>query len=191
MKIKRNRSKTPVKLIVIVAACVIVLAGGYATLALNQSWWPFMSQNNNAAETPATDTPSNPTAGNDTSVDEDSNIIQDGEGTKEETVKEDQSKNTGTADFTLTLNVTNPSANQVRIGTFIYRDPVTSSGTCSLTLTKGSSTISRSVGIQPVSKYSTCKFDPINNVASGTWKVNVKVTIDGKSATASKEVTVQ
>lgn len=186
MKTNKSRTKTPVKLLLIVAGVIILLAGAYTALAATQSWWPFTSQNNNTEQSPSTPPPSDNNDTDNVDVDKEEEIIKDGQGTKEETVKEDEEAHTPPASFTVRL-ISN-SENET-LSAIISK--ISNMGTCSLTLTKGSTKVTRSAGIQAVSSYSTCKGFDLSTLSSGTWKATVKVTIEGKSATASKEVVVK
>ena len=70
---------------------------------------------------------------------------------------------------------------------------VTSSGTCSLSMTKsGSAPYAASAGVQAMASSSTCKgFDiPLSSLGSGTWKISVTYTNGGESSTATKEVVI-
>lgn len=78
-------------------------------------------------------------------------------------------------------------------GTLTVRSMISSSvsGTCTLTLTKGSSTITKEpVGIQALSNYSSCKgwSIPASELSSGSW--SVKVTASYASKTANSTTTV-
>lgn len=66
-------------------------------------------------------------------------------------------------------------------------------GTCSLTLTKGSTVVTRpTVGIQPLSGYSTCKgWDiPVAELSSGTWAAKVTASYQSKTSVATAVVNV-
>lgn len=186
MKTNKSRAKTPVKLIAIIAGAVILLAGIYTAVAATQTWWPFTSQNDNSEQV----SPSNegaPAKDDDkTNTDKEKEIIKEGEDTKQETVKEDEEASTPPATFSVRLisNTDNKTLSAIISKT-------TNSGTCALTLTRGSAKVTKNAGIQAVSSYSTCKGFDLTTVSAGTWQASVKVTIDGKSTTASKEVIVK
>lgn len=69
----------------------------------------------------------------------------------------------------------------------IYQD-----GTCTLTLTKGSSVITQTAGIQPLPQSSTCRGFNVttSQLSSGTWTIKITVTIGSQSATATGSVAV-
>lgn len=64
---------------------------------------------------------------------------------------------------------------------------ITSSGTCSLVLTQGSTVIKKQASVQPLPSSSTCKgFDiPVSDLSSGQWDVSLTYendTVTGKAA---------
>jgi len=70
---------------------------------------------------------------------------------------------------------------------------ISNSGTCTLTLTKGTSTVVKQSGIQPGPSSSTCKgFDvPTSELSVGVWQVNVSVSIGSQGGGSSKTITIQ
>lgn len=72
-------------------------------------------------------------------------------------------------------------------------DTVSNSGTCTLTLTKGASTVVKQSDIQAGPSSSTCKgFNvPTSELSVGVWQVNVSVAIGSQRSSASKTITVQ
>ncbi len=71
----------------------------------------------------------------------------------------------------------------------------TSTGTCKLVLSKGSSTVSKTASVLYQPSFSTCTgfTIPINELASGgAWKIVLTLELDGKTlATTEKEFMVQ
>ena len=87
------------------------------------------------------------------------------------------------------------TAASVEDGTLYIRNEISGiyqNGTCNLTLSKGGAVVTRSAGIQPLPKSSTCKgFNiPTSQLSKGTWSIQLNVTINGKSASASGSVEV-
>lgn len=72
--------------------------------------------------------------------------------------------------------------------TGIYQD-----GSCTLTLTQGSQTVTETAGIQPLPQSSTCKgFNiPTSKLSSGTWNIKLVVTINSQTASAASSVEVK
>jgi hypothetical protein len=69
---------------------------------------------------------------------------------------------------------------------------VTSEGSCTLILTRGSDDIKNTSGIQALATSSTCKgFDiPTTTLSPGVWHIELDVMTNGKSGSASKDITI-
>ena len=68
------------------------------------------------------------------------------------------------------------------------------SGSCSLKLTKGTTTIEKQAAIGLVTSYYTCQgFDvPISEMSLGTWSASVSISSDGETVTsASRNVEIK
>lgn len=67
-----------------------------------------------------------------------------------------------------------------------------SEGSCTLSLQKSSSTVTKSAGIQALPKSSTCKgFNvPVSELSAGTWSITITVTINGQSVSDKGSVNV-
>lgn len=91
--------------------------------------------------------------------------------------------------LTITAANQNPPSFQIRteIGT------VTSEGTCTITLTKGSKTITKTADVQALPRISTCKgFDiPLTELSSGQWNVALHFENSTLTADTTKQMTVQ
>ena len=94
-----------------------------------------------------------------------------------------------TVGLTITAVNQNPPSLQIRseIGA------VTSEGTCTLTLTKGTKTITKTAEIQALPRISTCKgFDiPLSELSSGQWNVALHFENNTLTADTTKQITVQ
>lgn len=94
-----------------------------------------------------------------------------------------------------TIQVTITAANQddgvFRVRTLI--EPMVGSGACTLTLTKGSTVVTKTSDIQALANSSTCKgFDiPTSELSAGAWHIQLTVSSGGKTDTASKDITIQ
>ncbi|MDQ3064774.1 MAG: hypothetical protein M3Q36_00710 [bacterium] len=93
------------------------------------------------------------------------------------------------------INVTITSANQqgsiLRIRSLI--DIVTNTGTCTITLTKGSAVVTKTSDIQAMANSSTCKgFDiPTSELSAGQWHIQLNVSSNNRSGTTAKDITIQ
>lgn len=65
-------------------------------------------------------------------------------------------------------------------------------GSCSLTLSKGGTTITKTSGVQPLPKSSTCQgFNiPVNEMSPGEWNIDLKVEINNQTVSAKGKVAV-
>jgi len=66
-------------------------------------------------------------------------------------------------------------------------DGVYQAGTCTLTLTKGAQTLTKTAAIQALPQSSTCKgFNiPTSQLSPGAWSIRLSVTIDSQTATTT------
>lgn len=113
--------------------------------------------------------------------------IDDGKITKENSINPPPNNSSGAA---LTVSA-NKVESYIQIHTQI--DEITASGSCTLTLSSGSTIIEKgSVEIQPLPEYSTCKgWDiAISDLPTGTWTVKVIYSAGLKTTTTTTEVTI-
>jgi len=180
MKIKPTSSTKKYILISILAA-VLIGAGAYAYYVYSQN----------------TSSPSSPNTTNYQPATNDQQKA--GEDTKKQTVDSDTSKgnqsdngSTPTKD-TIAVSITSAIQNGTAVNIRSLIETVTSSGSCTLKLSKGSNVVTKTSGIQALATSSTCKgFDvPTSEMTKGTWKATLAVTIDGKTGSATKAITVQ
>lgn len=70
---------------------------------------------------------------------------------------------------------------------------LTNEGTCTLTLAKGSKTITKTANVQALPRTSTCKgFDiPLSELSSGQWNLTLHFENSTLVADATKQITVQ
>lgn len=94
-----------------------------------------------------------------------------------------------TVSLSIPTAISNPPSFQIRteIGA------VTNEGTCTITLTKGSKTITKTADIQALPRISTCKgFDiPLTELSSGQWSVALHFENSTLIADTTKQITVQ
>ncbi|MDB5183465.1 MAG: hypothetical protein JWO07_146 [Candidatus Saccharibacteria bacterium] len=115
--------------------------------------------------------------------------VQAGQDAKAQTVNPPSSSgDTQTNDLNAVANYTGTS---VQVRTTISAN--VSDGSCSLTLTKGSTVVTKAnVGIQALSGYSTCKgWDiPVSELSSGTWTAKVTTSYQSKTSVATAVVAI-
>lgn len=97
---------------------------------------------------------------------------------------------TNSATLGVTITAANQNGSTVNIRSLV--ETVTSDGTCTLTLTKDGTTVTRTAGIQPLANASTCKgFDiPVSSLGKGAWNIQLSVTSGSKTGAASSSVVV-
>lgn len=128
--------------------------------------------------------------------------IDDGNDTKEETLNPDKTPTNNDnvpveSSTLLTITAKNQlkdtSQNMLQIRAQI--DSVDSTGTCTLTLSDGTNSITRTAGVQPQATVSTCQgFNVDINTAglkTGTWSIKLSYTAGDISGSASDTVTVK
>jgi len=91
----------------------------------------------------------------------------------------------------VTITALNQNNTVVQIRSLI--EAVSDNGICTLTMTKGSTTLTRTSGTQAQPSSSTCKgFDiPTNELSIGSWNVTMSVNINGNTGSATGKITIQ
>jgi hypothetical protein len=90
---------------------------------------------------------------------------------------------------TMTASAQNGSMYQMRF----QIDAPTNEGTCTLTLTKGASTVTKTATVQALAKISTCQgFDvPVSELSTGQWTVSLSYESDTLTGSTTSTITVQ
>jgi hypothetical protein len=90
----------------------------------------------------------------------------------------------------VSITAANQNGSMFQIRTLI--GAVTSDGTCTLTLTKGATVVTKSAGIQAQSSSSTCQgFDiPVSELSAGDWTLNLSVATNSLSGSTTSKITV-
>ncbi len=114
-----------------------------------------------------------------------------GNATKNENADDQTSATTTNGNISLKISKTFTDDN----GDFVVQTEINgaSSGTCKLTLTKGSATISKSAGVLYQSSFSTCKgfTIPSGEIPSGgNWQLKLTLESENSTATVSQEVNI-
>jgi len=186
MKVKTK--KTYKKKIIIVLVCLLVLAGIYGTVAFYQDWFPFVKDKNTSKDVNGIDynlpTDEQKQAGER----QKKSTAEQNPDTKTNTSQDQNSNSGGTLQVTITAN---QNGNIVQIRSFITK--ISSSGTCNITLTKGSSKVTKSSGIQALPSESTCRgFDiSTSELTAGNWQATIVVGIGTQTGSATKLIAVK
>jgi flagellar basal body-associated protein FliL len=177
MKLPKKNKKIP-KIYIIILIILIVLSGIYVAFAHFNKSWPFIK----TTQTNSVNTIDlNPPTKQQTDT---------GSDIKNTTTKSDPvSPQTGQVSLSITSVNQNSDTLQIRI----LIQAVTNSGSCSLTLAKGTSLVSKTAGVQPQSSASTCTgFDvPINELPSGTWQLTVNFKNDTLNGSTSQTIKIK
>lgn len=93
--------------------------------------------------------------------------------------------------LTAYITAANQTNETLQIRTLI--EDLGNEGSCTLSLTKGSVSISRTSEIQPLSSLSTCKgFDlPLSELAPGEWSLAIDILISSRKTSIIKNITIQ
>lgn len=91
----------------------------------------------------------------------------------------------------VSITASNQNGNTYQIRSQI--DTPTDAGTCTLTLTKGSASVTKTAGVQALAKVSTCKgFDiPTDELSPGVWQMTLHFENDTLTGSTSGTITVQ
>lgn len=194
MKIN-TQSKKPLKIALLVGVILIIILGASALYFYKFNgkifgWSPVAASNSTVDYNPPTQ-----------------EQIDAGNQIKEENTKQDESKpnennntpsdqpaNTPAQQNTVGMNITaaNQNGSMLQIRTLI--NIVSSSGTCTLNLTKsGSPTVTKTANVQALPSSSTCQgFDvPVAELSSGTWTATVQYTNGATKGSATQNIVVK
>lgn len=181
---KSLRKKTTTKKKFLVTVGILLIAA--IALTIYFLWPKNQSENTSNSDTSTTqDQETNTTPPTQEQIDAGNNA-------KKETVE--NSDPTTPPDTTASLPVTITAANQ-NDSTFNIRvliDELINSGTCTLKLTQGSSTVTKTASVQALPEAATCQgFDiPVSELASGSWQLTITVTASNRSGSATQEITI-
>ncbi len=185
MELQQKRSKRKLTLIIIGVILVVGIAFvGIYVGALKKTLfgWP--------SEYAAREELNNKQISTDTSTDEER---QAGEQAKSDTITKDQQSSetpspTNPIQITLTANGQNGDIYQLR---YLVESSITN-GTCKLTLTKGSQTITQEAAIQTLGGSSTCAGFNIamSSLSSGEWKATTTIVSGDRSGTSTETISI-
>ncbi len=183
MKIKT--SKITKKTIIVAAVSLAVILLSYTAAAAVYKLYPFNVSSNTEATTTQQEA-------DNINYDEPTEAQkQAGEAQKKLTAEQQQDDEVSSNPPEVTITALNQTADMVQIRTLI--SAITDQGKCTLTLTKDSTVVVKSVGIQALPSESTCKgFDvAVSELASGSWNASVVVEVGSLSGSAVKEFTIE
>lgn len=190
MKIKK-KSGINIKRNILVVVSVLLIASAFLVYTYSSSgslfgWHPFGTAKDKNAVNYDKPTDEQKQAGD--TIKEQSVGKTDTTTSDDPSSPEPQANGKSTVDVTITAKNKNGSLLQIRslIGT------ISSSGTCTLTLSKGSAVITKTAGIQPQASESTCKgFDvPLGELSTGNWQINLRFENDSLQGTAEGSVAI-
>lgn len=100
--------------------------------------------------------------------------------------------NPGDSKATTSIEITSANQTEDTIQIRSLISTLTSEGTCTLTLTKGASVITKTVGVQALPSHSTCKgFDiPVSELSTGQWQLTLNFENNTLKGSVSQSVTV-
>jgi len=183
MKALSKKSRSKKKLIILVVALLVVIAGSvfaYAKLANPAKDQDSSATGQNNSET--TKTNNNPATPQQQNA---------GSNQKQDIVDKDQNQSTTPPDsLTVTITAANQNGSVVNIRSLV--NTVSSDGTCTLTVTNGSSKTTKTSGLQALAGSSTCQgFDlPVSSLPKGTWHIVLSVTAGNAKGSAQKDIVV-
>lgn len=190
MRVQKKSSKK--RLIIILSIVGVLLIGGglYAYIAqpFSSDKTDDTSTKNNDKRTD-TDDDSDATANSKNSSDE-ASTSQPRETEKDIQPDYEGSNPNTSASLTGAINYKSVSGGNLVIRTTINQ--LLTSGTCTLTLTNGSKTVTRSANIAQNPSSSTCQgFDvPTSELGSGTWSISIAIASGDKTGTLTDSVSL-
>lgn len=182
--IKNNRYSSGKKKVLVGAAFILIIIAGITVYYLSTS---------GNKKGPSVQSSDNTTKLNDVNLTPPtSDEVKAGNETKKSTVEQSSStaSTNGNQPFTTTITAANQNGNLLQIRVLI--ETLSTSGTCDLTLTQGSKSVTKSSDIQANASSSTCKgFDvAVSGLTSGVWNITIKVTIGSQISTTTGTVTI-
>jgi hypothetical protein len=126
-----------------------------------------------------------------------SDQIKAGNEIKKQSIEQATKPNVGSdsAQSSSTPLATQITAASVEGDTLYIRNDISGiyeTGTCTLTLTKDGTVVTKTAGVQALPQSSTCKGFNVktSELSSGNWTIKIFVTIEGQTATATGSVKV-
>jgi hypothetical protein len=178
MKTPNKKNRSPVIITSLLILGLLLVLGGYTAIAYRNHFWPFHPE---AVQTSADKIDLNPPTSEQINTGKDiKNAAQDA--ANQPTIQGSQ--------VDLTITSVNQSSTSLQIRTLIQA--TTNNGTCSLTLTKNGSTVTRTASVQAAASSSTCEgFDiPLNELSAGKWQMTIKFNSGSINGEVSQEVSV-
>lgn len=192
MKIKRSNNKTRRYIIFIVFVLFIVLAAFIYVYEFNGS---ILGWNNNKDNTTSRTNLDRPTKAQKEAGDQAKKNTVEGTkpGSKNSDSPEVPTPQPNGAKSNVDVNFTAASQNDDILQLRVLISTVENSGSCTLTLTKGSQSILKTSDTQAQANTSTCKgFDvPISELGPGSWQATIKYSGSLTTGTATKTVEIR
>lgn len=184
MKINSNHNKKRPLVIASVIVGILVLASAAAVIVVSQ-----MANNNDRSNTPSDIVAPESEINLDAPSQEQLDAAQQ---QKEDSLTNDQTDQQPTSSLGVTITASNQNNASSRLQIRTLIDAVLGSGSCTLTLQKGSVIVSRSANIQAGPSNSTCEgFDvPLTELSAGTWSITVEATSGNASGKATSQVVI-
>ena len=182
MQITQKKSrKTP--LFIALSIFVVMALAGVAWLLFS----PKPTQTDSQKKAEGSDTSDNSASSSDQ---------QSATDKKQQTVEEEKKSNEQSSDSQQSTDLTVTQTASAKNGeTYQLRyliEQTIANGTCTLTLTKGSSVVTKTAPVQAQASISTCQGFDINirELSSGTWQTSITVQSDGKTGKASSTISI-
>lgn len=178
----KNKMSNSKKLLYIF--CVLfVITTAYSLLANRFELWPFSTHINSESTNIESKIDNNPAS---------NEQVNAGKDQKQQTIDSTKSTDTQntTTDQSIGVIITRAIQNDNTLSIRSLIDTVTNNGECTLTLTNGTKTITKTSGIQASASSSTCKgfdiaVDP--ELSTGTWHIKLLVTIGNITGQAEQD----
>lgn len=195
MKINKKIGSSKKKLIILgVSAVVLVIALLFFYLYKSQGslfgWAPFKKTSSSINyEAPTDDQKKTGTATKENSINTEDSSKPNSSGSDQPPAPVSQPNGKSKVDIAITTADQYGSTLRVRSDI----STVTSSGTCTLTLTKSSQTVTKTAGVQALPSSTTCQgFDvPTSELSPGTWQLTLHFESNELVADTTKAVTIQ
>lgn len=182
MKTIQKKKRFSGKKLFLIIGGVVLLLTAYSALAYTTSnLWPFIP----ATQSQQTESDGSPSS-------EPQEQTPNTPPTNDNNVKE-QSNNTSTPQAAGDLIISAAAQNEGIVQIRALIGSVVGTGTCALTLSSGTNTVTRSVGIQALPSSSTCQgFDiPVSELTPGVWDILITASYNSQTVSVTGKVEVR
>ncbi|TAL15311.1 hypothetical protein EPN95_00255 [Patescibacteria group bacterium] len=194
MRIDKKVNKKPVKKILLIVVVILVFAAAYLITAHAATLWPFRA---NPVASTVKSTPSSTASGSQSATVGAKATDTANSSSTGTTTKNSSTDGSSSSPISSDVSIISSGQNGDTLSVRTLIADIESSGTCTLTLSKGSTRVTNipSVGIQAGPSSSTCQGFDVSisqyGITSGTWTIVIDVTSGSTTNSTTGTVVIQ